>query len=446
VADYLTPVPAEVARALCAALPEGVHEEIGIVGGTWVDELVNLLGSVEEEFDKDVADFEQRIAEAVKERKFGLSKRLDDTLRTITGRELLGHLANRNILPKYGFPVDTVELSTLHAADPVGRQLELGRDLSLAVYDYAPGNEVVAGGKVWTSTGLKKRPDKELDNFRYRICQTCKRFQCARILDAADVCPSCQNPFGAIGKLVMPEFGFIAANETREVGSAPPERRWHGGNYVETPGEDAGVYHWSGHDGMKVTARAGVRATLAVVSDGTGEGFQLCEWCGWARAAERGSRRRKHQRPDTNRDCDGPLERVSLGHRYQSDVAEFTFEGIDYRWDREASWLSSLYAILEGASHALEISRDDIDGALSWSVDLRRSIVVFDTVPGGAGAAKKIAENIGVVLESAVTRVTNCDCGEETSCYGCLRSYRNARFHQDLSRSGALQILGGVAG
>jgi len=55
---------------------------------------------------------------------------------------------------------------------------------------------------------------------------------------------------------------------------------------------------------------------------------------------------------------------------------------------------------LEGASHALEISRDDIDGALSWSADQRRSIVVYDTVPGGAGAAKRIAENIEVVLKT----------------------------------------------
>ena len=109
---------------------------------------------------------------------------------------------------------------------------------------------------------------------------------------------------------------------------------------------------------------------------------------------ERGSRRRKHERPDNGRDCDGPLERISLGHRYQSDVAEFTFDGVPYRQDQEANWLSSLYALLEGASHALEISRDDIDGALSWSAEHRRSIVLFDTVPGGAGAAKKIAENI----------------------------------------------------
>jgi hypothetical protein len=229
------------------------------------------------------------------------------------------------------------------------------------------------------------------------------------------------------------------------VGTAPPERRWHGASFVEDLGEEVGVYTWSGPGGLNVKAKAGVRATLAVVSDGLGDGFQVCQWCGWAQANERGNRRRKHQRPESGKDCDGPLERVSLGHRYQSDIAEFTFDGVPFRTDREAHWLSSLYAILEGASEALEISRDDIDGALSWSADQRRSIVLFDTVPGGAGAAKRIAENIEPVLRSAVDRVRSCDCGEETSCYGCLRSYRNARFHEELWRGAALQVLGGAS-
>jgi hypothetical protein len=446
VADYLTPVPPHVVRALRAAFPEEVQSINGVDDGSWVEKLVELMASLEEQLKEDVATFDGLIEEAVKARKFGQSKRLDDTLRTITGRELLGYLAARNILPKYGFPVDTVELRTLHATDPVGRQLELARDLSYAVYEYAPGNEVVAGGKLWTSAGLRKPAGRELDRFSYRVCQTCKRFQCGRNLDTTEVCPSCQDSFGAVRTLVLPEFGFLASRDTRDVGSAPPESRRHGASYVETSGDEIGLYHWVGGDGLKVTARAGVRAWLAVVSDGIGDGFQLCQWCGWARATERGSRRRKHYRPENDKECDGPLELVSLGHRYQSDVAEFTFEGLSYRRDQEANWISSLYAILEGASYALEISRDDIDGALSWSADQRRSLVLFDTVPGGAGAAKRIAGNIEMVLNSAVKRVKSCDCGEETSCYGCLRSYRNARYHEDLSRGAALQVLGRVAG
>jgi len=441
VRDFLTPVPESVAEALRVALPASVHSEIGVTDGSWVQPLVELLQAVEEELTKDVADIEERIQESIKDRKFSLSKRLEETKRTIVSRDLLGFLANRNILPKYGFPVDTVELSTVNAADPIGRKLELGRDLSLAIYDYAPGNQVVAGGRLWTSAGLKKRPGKELVRHKFRTCQTCGRFERGNDLDPAVPCPSCGDNFGVIRTLVIPEFGFVAASETKDVGSAPPESRWHGGSYVETLGEDAGVYHWSSSAGLRVTARAGVRAWLAVVSDGVGDGFQLCQWCGWASLSERGSRRKKHRRPDNDKDCDGPLEKIALGHRYQSDIAEISFEGVPYNRDLEANWLSALYSLLEGASYALEISRDDIDGALAWNADHRRSIVLYDTVPGGAGAARKIAENIGLVMESAIKRIRECDCGEETSCYGCLRTYRNARVHESLSRAAALAML-----
>lgn len=442
VRDYLTPVPTSVTDALTMALPVGVQAELGVADDSWVPPLVDLLDAVGEELVKDLEDIEERIGDSVKERKFALSKRLEDTKRTIVSRDLLGYLANRNILPKYGFPVDTVGLSTINSADPVGCKLELDRDLGLAIYDYAPGNQVVAGGKLWTSSGLKKRPGKELIRHHYRICQTCSRFERGEELNAGDTCPSCGDEFKPSKTLIIPEFGFVAASENHDVGSAPPERHWHGGSYVETPGDEIGQYHWSGAGGLRVTARAGVRAWLAAVSDGTGEGFQLCEWCYWSAPVVRGSKPKKHQRPDNGRDCGGKWETIALGHRYQSDVAEFTFDGVPYQKDHEANWVSALYAILEGASYGLEISRDDIDGSLSWSTDHRRSIVLYDTVPGGAGGAKKIAENIGVVMQSAVKRVTDCDCGEETSCYGCLRSYRNGRFHEQLSRRGALAMLG----
>lgn len=442
VKHFLDPVPAPVDEALRTALPPEVQVELGIHDGSWVDVLVDLLATVEAEVRFDIDLYNEMIDAAARERKFGLGKKLTETLRTIESRELLGFLAGKNVLPKYGFPVDTVELRTLHAAEPIGRQLELGRDLALAIYDYAPGNQVVAGGKVWTSAGLRQVPGRKLVPLSYRVCEVCKRFESGHVLDDSVVCPTCSSAFKPARRLVRPEFGFIADRETRDVGTAPPERRRHGSSYVESVGDEIGSYTWTGAGGMTVTARAGTRARLAVLSDGMGGGFQVCQWCGWAKLNERTGRRSKHQRPEDGKDCGGPLDILSLGHQYESDVAEFTFGGISPRVVDESVWLSALYALIEGASESLEISRDDIDGALAWSADLRRSLVLFDTVPGGAGAAKRIAENIGPVLKTAVQRVTNCDCGEETSCYGCLRTYRNSRSHEELSRGAALKLLG----
>lgn len=68
-------------------------------------------------------------------------------------------------------------------------------------------------------------------------------------------------------------------------------------------------------------------------------------------------------------------------------------------------------------------------------------MVLFDTVPGGAGITKQILTNFPQVVKSAIKRVSNCDCGADTSCYGCLRSYSNQRFHEQLRRDNALSLL-----
>ncbi|TSE01836.1 DEAD/DEAH box helicase [Skermania sp. ID1734] len=440
VRSFLTPVPPVVDAALRAVLPQPVQREIGVETGAWVAELDRLLRRAEQDVQEDVSIFAGLMDEAVKEKKFGLAGRLQRTLRTIEERQLIGYLANQNVLPKYGFPVDVVELRTMHSGEPLGAKLDLSRDLSQAIYDYAPGNQIVAGGKLWTSTGLHKLPKRELPNFKYRVCSNCTRFECGHELDALAVCPTCNEQFGAIRTMVVPEFGFIADREPKDVGIALPERKWHGASYVEDVGDEIDTFTWQSAGGIEVSARAGTRAKLVVISDGDGRGFRICDWCGWAERAS-SAVRRAHSHPQTGHQCEGPQRAVSLAHRYQTDVAEFTFSDIRYDKAVESKWLSVLYALLEGASESLEISRDDIDGALSWSANGRRSIVLFDTVPAGAGAAKRIAEELKVVLQAAETRVRSCECGLETSCYGCLRTYRNARFHDQLSRGGALSIF-----
>lgn len=438
---YLTPVPPEIKAALHEALPKPIADELGVENDHWVPVLCDLLDRVRQAVSEDIKIFTEAIEEAATAKNFRQGERLQKTLNTIEKRQLLGFLANQNILPKYGFPVDTVELRTVHCADRAGAELELDRDLSLAIYEYAPGNEVVAGGKVWTSRGLHRMPGRELEEFQYRICKGCKRFQTGRTLDSAEPCASCGQAFGMIRKYVIPEFGFVADSRTGDVGTAPPQRRWNGASYVVDVGDEVRTETLQSPTGIEVVARGGKRATMAVISEGAGAGFHICGWCGWADVFERSRASRKHERPTTGQECTGPLSVFSLGHRYQTDVAEFTFKDSRFLGLPEESWLSTLYALLGGASEALEISRDDIDGALAWSADGQRSIVLFDTVPGGAGAAMKIVENAERILQAALDRVNSCDCGPETSCYGCLRSYRNGRDHDKLSRDGALRVL-----
>lgn len=62
---------------------------------------------------------------------------------------IISFLSKKSVLPKYGFPVDTVELSIWDAQNKYN--LELQRDMAVAISEYAPGSQVVADGNLITS-------------------------------------------------------------------------------------------------------------------------------------------------------------------------------------------------------------------------------------------------------------------------------------------------------
>ncbi|GAA5105227.1 DEAD/DEAH box helicase [Haloechinothrix salitolerans] len=441
VRQFLTPVPPDVLTSLRRVLPADVQDEIGVDSGKWVAHLADLIEEVRQQLDQDVAAFEERRRAAFEDRKDHLVQRYARTINTLTKRHLLGFLANRNILPKYGFPVDTVELRTTYSSEAVGSKLELARDLSSAIYEYAPGAEVVAGGYLWKSGGVYRLPDRELEGKYYMVCEHCQHYyEDDEPLDG--ICPACSHPSRAASRqYCVPEFGFVAEPEARR-STVPPKRSWNGTTHVVSTAVDPVLREWQASGGGVVTSRAGERGQLIAISEGpNGSGYLICDWCGWGCAIE-GRQIKSHPHLLKNSECRGPLQARSLAHKYETDVVELSFDGIDPLVNSVPErWLSGLFALLEGASSGLEISRDDIGGALYHSAASRTGLVIFDTVPGGAGGAMQVAESLDVVTRVALDRVTGCDCGEETSCYGCLRNFGNQRFHDELSRRAAIEFL-----
>jgi hypothetical protein len=72
---------------------------------------------------------------------------------------------------------------------------------------------------------------------------------------------------------------------------------------------------------------------------------------------------------------------------------------------------------------------------------------MYDDVPGGAGLVARIEDPdvFRMSVEAAYRRVEGgCLCGENTSCYGCLRTYRNQFVHPQLRRKPVKQYLGRI--
>ena len=110
------------------------------------------------------------------------------------------------------------------------------------------------------------------------------------------------------------------------------------------------------------------------------------------------------------------------------------------------SFASSLaYATVEGAAEVLEVPSTDLSTTVSYDNRLPLPpIILYDNVPGGAGLVAKLEKErvLKDCLQAALKRVEGaCGCAPNTSCYGCLRSYRNQFAHQSLQRGPIHQYL-----
>lgn len=484
---YLATRPPEVQQALEHVVPEELRAEMQLDDWGWLDQLTNAEGTglmdlASAEVLADVALYDELAQEAGMIRSEAGHRRAAMYLRvkkTIIDRDLLNYLGQRNVLPKYGFPTDVVPLRTDHIPDPVATSVELQRDLRMAIAEFAPGSQLVAGKKVFTGGGLYRQPNKEWEALNFAVCGKCKRFNKQKGLDAPTVCASCgetlrPNQSWAAGEMVMPEFGFLARRDAAlpVPGENRPPRLYASRVYFDdydVPEHMRGGVSGNDHSEslMAIESISSPTAVflgrysrygkLALVNYGpNGRGFRICLTCGFGEGAPPpravGSRQRdsnatkKHNNPRTGADCSGFMRTYCLGHSFMTDVLELRYDGslpsgIQIP-DNKHLWTSVLYALLEGASAALNISRGDLDGTLypfrGYGIP---AMVLYDDVPGGAGHVRRILTAMPEVLLAARERLASCECGPETACHECLWNYRNQPYHEELSRGIALQFI-----
>lgn len=459
--DWMRSRPRPLGEAITRVVPAEAAAPLGIDDWRWVDALVEhseeeptfgWLSRAKNEVIDDLKVLEDLVELAVANKQFGLAQNRLKVKGTLESRQLLGFLASRNVLPKYGFPVDVVELNLAGSGDAAASRLDLSRDLSLAISEYAPGSEIVAAKAVWASTGLQARNGQQWPTYEWTECQGCGSFRMRlEQLQQCPICGSSDRTAGRNGTMIIPLFGFVGQRrstpgESRPVRQSVTDRYF--GSYGDQVEEDFEVIPSLSHS-VLVQARTSKQGRIAVINRGpAGRGFRICDWCGAGSPAPSVARRkgkRAESHPDGRRPgqtCSGPLALRHLGHTFLTDVTEIS---IDLPMT-EAESTSVLYALLEGAA-ALDIARDDISGTFRIvSREGGRHLVIYDAVPGGAGHAQRIAQSLPRLFRAALERVESCECGEETSCYGCLRSYDNQTVHDVLSRGAAAKVLRTVVG
>ena len=97
----------------------------------------------------------------------------------------------------------------------------------------------------------------------------------------------------------------------------------------------------------------------------------------------------------------------------------------------------------------MEVPPTDLSATIAYGAQGHSlsPIIVYDNVPGGAGLVARLEDKdiLRACLVTARSRVDGkCGCGEDTSCYGCLRSYRNQFVHHNLQRGPVFHFLGKI--
>ena len=420
---------AALRKALIAITPPAAQSAVGLEDGSWIDKIAGDGSKLHDgivSLLNDIRELKALETQFAQQGEYASAGRIQRRLKAVLGERTLEFLSRKAILPKYGFPVDVVELDILGGTSGFAAQgIALQRDLSQAIAEYAPGNKIVANKFVWESSGIKIMPGKSPPAKYYR-------YDDAGLFEQWN-----EKPDGASGarQYLTPEWGFATEMNYRAVEPQRKSERL----YTTRPffGGFEGGKAPAERDMRGVSVTAAAPGSLFILSEGRGKkGFHVCLACG--RHSEK--RQSKH-RTLYGAPCEGKMAKYSYGYELVTDVARLSFRGL-----ADADDAYSLgYALLLGAAETMGAPETDLNVALSREQAAAGvSIVLYDNAPGGAGLVDRLARHpavFGGALESAASRVAG-DCGCDSSCYGCLRSYRNQFVHERLDRKRALAFLG----
>ena len=387
---------------------------------------------------------------------------------------LLDRLLYKGVLPRYAFPTD---VAAFHVFDQ-DRSTPFrpaflftpSQGLPAALSQYAPGKEVWIGNKLWTSGAIYSpmRTDrgKAWETRRYYYeCSLCHYARTERLNDGTRGerldCPACGES-GTLGPATywLRPPGF-AHPVTKEEGTSPddqPARSYatRAKLTAPTPAEDD---KWS-----RVNERIRIHHTrqhLLVTNRGPREeGYTYCTKCGLIEptAIPKGTVGGSHKKPyPDSRDpiCAGDrsTKGLVLGTDFITDVLLVSIS-VQAPLVLQPGLLATdvaLRTVSEALSRAacdrLELEPSELQAEYRPALTAagrdgkEAEIYVYDTLPGGAGFAKRVGALGLPVFQSALEVLESCPDGCDRSCYRCLRSYKNKFEHDLLDRHLGASLL-----
>ena len=388
-------------------------------------------------------------------------------LRAMFDTPVIEALAERQVLPRYGFPIGLLRLKV------EDEEFRLERAGLLALREYVPGSQLVVGGKLVTSRGLLKHwtganPDNYFGLYgKLAICEAGHRFY--SLGSDATACPICERPVQqAPQTLLLPRHGFRSAAWEKPKQSADIEKVGSIQRLTLTFAARSAGQAWSNFGRIeRVRAQYQEDGELLIYNAGDGgQGFAICTKCGYADsethvaagAIQLPSGFKRHaaiHRENRYAQCWGENEASAvlrnrvLAARQTTDVLLVDFSAAFPPLASDDSLALTLgYALQISGASLLELDSREL-GMMTVPVAAggrSRGVVLYDNVPGGAGHVRELAELGRAWLESALQRLFISEAHHarcQTACLDCILTFdtQTGAAQNDLCRRRAHAVL-----
>lgn len=380
-------------------------------------------------------------------------------------RQLLDTLLAKGVLPRYAFPTDVATFHVFDRNNSTRFRPRLAfapsQGLNVALSQYAPGKQVWIAGKCYTSGALYtpmggERYRQWIDRELHVECTQCGHSYVTPPNVGLGVgqiqnCPACDG-IDTLGPAMywMRPTGFAHPVDQEAVTSPDdiPETSYATRAKLTLPSTSA---KW---EPITDTLRVFTTRTALMVSN-TGpkrKGYIYCTKCGRIEAVAEpsGKLMGPHEKPfpdEKEPQCSGMTSSgIVLGTRFPTDVALFSLRLADPVHLPPADTITKVAlrsvaeALARAATDLLEIEPGEVAAEYRPALTadgvagLETEIFLYDTLSGGAGFSIAAAALGRALFERALEILRGCKEGCDTSCYRCLRTFRNKVDHASLDR------------
>ena len=400
-------------------------------------------------------------------------------------------LADRQFLPRYGFPIGLQPLRVLRASNRPGREkyaesdpaFRLERSGLLAMMEYVPGSVVISGGKRVTSRGLLKHfsgVQHAGEVFgQTGWLATCQNEHVSYGLnrkDSPSECALCESPIEISSAMLIPRHGYATA------AYAKPKRRgkWKSAGRATTT-TVAFAHQEAGAGGGVVEvflAIGGVTGlcgkyleqgeVLAFNRGENGVGFAVCTSCGHSDSEKHRpaadamgalklpagfERHSVLDNPEDHR-CHGPQNELAVPLRHQVLAARML---TDVLLIDITPFLDSVphpavsptlgHALRIAGASLLEVDSRELNMLESYAGNPARATpVLYDNVPGGVGHVRELVA-LGRAWLEATRKLLEGDKDHQqrctSACLDCVLTFdsQHDMAAGKLDRHKALELL-----